>query len=85
MFGAADHMETSGEEENSDLFDHEFECSDQFNCLQNMYWSLYRWKNTATVQTLFADYSAMPPFAHKDKKTNNGLDLETCSRVRISR
>ena len=31
--------------------------------------------------------AAMPPFAHKDKlskKTNNGLDLETCSRVRIS-
>ena len=43
--------------------------------------------NTATVQKLFADYTAMPPVTHGDKlsdKTNNGLDLETCSRVRIS-
>ena len=86
-FVFSNHMETSGEKANSDLFVHELECSDQVICLQNMYWSLYRWKNTATVQKLFADYTAMPPLTHGDKlsdKTNNGLDLETCSRVRIS-
>ena len=72
-------METSGEKANADLFVHELECSDQVICLQNMYWSLYRWKNTATVQKLFADYTAMPLVTHGDKlsdKTNNGLDLE---------
>ena len=30
-------METSGEKENSDLFVHELECSDQVICLHNMY------------------------------------------------
>ena len=33
----SNHMETSGEKANSDLFVHEFECSDQVNSLQNMY------------------------------------------------
>ena len=83
----SNHMETSGENANSDLFVHEWECSDQVNCLQSMYWSLYRWKNIVTVQKFFPDYTAVPPFAHKDKlskKTNSGLDLEACSRVRIS-
>ena len=78
-FVFSNHMETSGEKANSDLFVHELECSDQVICLQNMYSPLYRWKNTATVQKLFADYTAMPRVTHGDKlsdKTNNGLDLE---------
>ena len=63
-------METSGEKANSDLFVHELECSDQVISLQNMYWYvLYRWKNTATVQKLFADYTAMPPLRHADHWT----------------
>ena len=33
----SNHMETSGEKANSDLFVHEVECSDQVICLQNMY------------------------------------------------
>ena len=81
------HMETSDEKTNSYFFVHELECSDKVICLQYMYQSLHRWKNTATVQNLFADDTAMPPLTHGDKlsdKTNNGLDLETCSRVRIS-
>ena len=57
------------EKANSDLFVHELECSDQVICLQNMYWSLYRWKNTATVQKLFADYTAMPPLTDGDNWT----------------
>ena len=36
----SNHMETSGEKANSDLFVHEVECSDQVICLQNMYWSI---------------------------------------------
>ena len=86
-FVFSNHMETSGEKGNSDHFVHELKSSDQVICFQNMHWSLYGWKNTATVQKLFADYTAMPPLTHGDKpsdKTNNGLDLETCSRVRIS-
>ena len=59
------------EKANSDLFVHELECSDQVICLQNMYWSLYRWKNTATVQKLFADYTAMPPLTHGDNWTQS--------------
>ena len=62
-------MKTSGEKANSGLFVHELECSDQVICLQNMYWSLYRWKNAATVQKLFADYPAMPPLTHGDNWT----------------
>ena len=57
------------EKANSDLFVHELECSDQVICLQNMYWSLYRWKNTATVQKLFADYTTMPPLTLGDNRT----------------
>ena len=64
-------METSGEQANADLFVYELECSDQVICLQNMYWSLYRWKNTATVQKLFADYTAMPPLTHGDNWTQS--------------
>ena len=33
----SNHMETSREKANSDLFVHELECSDQVICLQNMY------------------------------------------------
>ena len=36
-FVFSNHMETSGEKANSDLFVHEVECSDQVICLQNIH------------------------------------------------
>ena len=35
-FVFSNHMETSGEKANCDLFVHELECSDQVICLQNV-------------------------------------------------